>query len=126
MSIKRFLLIPLAIALISACSKDETTSSNYTINYKLKGWYLRDTSIKSDGYIGINFSEEGNYCWKRQIAGKDSSRCEGTFIQNSDTSFLWNGYSVVYYKIDTIDTQNRKLRIRMTTTPASNPLTGSY
>lgn len=114
------------LALLSACSKDETTSSNYPINYKLKGWYLRDTSIKGDGYIGIHFSDDGAYCWKRQIGGKDSSRCDGKFIQTSDTSFLWNGFSVVYYKMDSIDTQNRKLRIRMTTTPPSNPFTGNY
>jgi len=114
------------LILFTSCSKDDDKGPAYTINYRLKGWYLRDAAIKTDGLIGINFSENGNYCWRRQFGVKDSFRCEGTFTQTSDTSFLWNGFSLVNFRIDSIDSQNRKLKIRITTAPPSGPLTGSY
>jgi hypothetical protein len=123
---KQFLLFGiLVLALISACTKDESTAPVYTYKYKLSGWYLRDTAIKTDGLKGINFSN-GNYCWQRQIAGKDSFRCDGTYTQTSDSTLLWNGSFPVNFKITLVDEASKTISVQMVTSPPSNALVGKY
>ncbi|MFY8020311.1 MAG: hypothetical protein ACOVP1_03905 [Bacteroidia bacterium] len=120
------LLLGIAIlGLLSSCTKDEVTTPEYAIKYKLSGWYLRDTAIKTDGLKGIHFND-GNYCWNRQIAGKDSFRCDGTYIQTSDSTFLWNGSFPVNFKVTLLDEASKTISLQVVTSPPSSALIGTY
>ena len=123
---KHFLLSGiLVLGLISACSKDESNAPVYSYKYKLSGWYLRDTAIKTDGLKGINFSN-GDYCWQRQFSGKDSFRCDGTYTQTSDSTLLWNGSFPVNFKITLLDEASKTISVQMVTSPPSSALVGKY
>lgn len=120
-----FLLSFLIIGLISACSKEEDNTPVYSIKYKLNGWYLRDTANKSDGLKGIHFNN-GNYCWNRQFSGKDSFRCDGTYTQTSDSTFLWNGSFPVNFKVTLLDEASKTISLQVVTSPPSSALIGTY
>lgn len=123
---KHFLLSGiLVLGLISACSKDESNAPVYSYKYKLSGWYLRDTAIKTDGLKGINFSN-GDYCWQRQFSGKDSFRCDGTYTQTSDSTLLWNGSFPVNFKVTLLDEASKTISVQMVTSPPSSALVGKY
>jgi hypothetical protein len=123
---KHFLLSGiLVLGLISACSKDESNAPVYSYKYKLSGWYLRDTAIKTDGLKGINFSN-GDYCWQRQFSGKDSFRCDGTYTQTSDSTLLWNGSFPINFKITLLDEASKTISVQMVTSPPSSALVGKY
>jgi hypothetical protein len=120
------LLFGIAIlGLLSACTKDDSSTPEYTIKYKLSGWYLRDTAIKTDGLKGINFNE-GKYCWNRQIASNDSFRCDGNYTQTSDSTFLWNGSFPVNFKVTVLDEASKTISLQVVTSPPSNALIGTY
>ncbi len=123
---KQFLLFGiLVLGLISACTKDESNAPVYSYKYKLNGWYLRDTAIKTDGLKGINFSN-GNYCWQRQFSGKDSFRCDGTYTQTSDSTLLWNGSFPVNFKVTLLDEASKTISLQVVTSPPSSALIGTY
>ena len=123
---KHFLLFGiLVLDLISACSKDASNAPVYSYKYKLSGWYLRDTAIKTDGLKGINFSN-GDYCWQRQFSGKDSFRCDGTYTQTSDSTLLWNGSFPVNFKVTLLDEASKTISVQMVTSPPSSALIGKY
>lgn len=97
-----------------------------SIKYGLSGWYLRDSTIKTNGLKGIHFTDNNEYCWLRVVNGNDSLTCFGTYNQTSDSTLLWNDKFVVNFKITPIDTLPGIYELRVSTTPPSAPLYGPF
>jgi len=124
---KNFVLLFLTLPIFFwSCSKEEQTNENNFIKFKIYGWYLRDTTIKTDGLKGVNFSETGDYCWTSIINSLDSTRCYGTFIQTSDSTLQWSTSGKVEFKLTIIDSTAKLASMQMSTQPPSYPLHGKY
>ena len=119
------LLILYTIIFISSCKKEEV-KNNYPINYRLSGIYVRDSSLTNDGIKALDLRQNGNYCWTRQIAGKDSVFCYGKFIQTSDTSLIWEDNVLVNFTIQTIDSIPKVILLQLNASPAVPALYGFY
>ncbi len=122
---KRLLLLSGLFLFLFSCTKEES-SINYTYTYKLAGTYSRDTAIKSDGHKQLHLRDDGSYCWTRVINGKDSTFCLGKYIQTSDTSMLWEGETVVNFKIIPLDTIAKGMYLELVSSPPAPPLFGYY
>lgn len=123
--LKIFALVLFLTQLILACKKEEQKDT-YSIQYKLSGPYIRDTSIHTDGYRILDLRESGDYCWTRVINGLDSNFCYGKYEQTSDTSLLWDGSVLVTFKITPIDSIPKRISLQLTSGQASSPLYGNH
>lgn len=119
------LLILYTILFISSCKKEEV-KNNYPINFRLSGMYVRDSSLTNDGIRALDLRQNGNYCWTRQIAGKDSIFCYGKFVQTSDTSLIWEDNVLVNFTIQTIDSIPKGIILQLYASPAVPALYGYY
>lgn len=118
-------LLALLIILFTACKKEED-QPKYTIQYRLSGKYYRDTTFTNDGVKILDLRKDGNYCWTRQISGKDSVFCYGKFEQTSDTSLLWEGNDLIYFTVETIDTIAKGIKLQLNASPPVPALYGFY
>lgn len=96
----------------------------YSITHRLYGKYFRDSANTGNGYKMLDLREDGNYCWVRRAAGKDSLYCYGTYVQTSDTSMLWNGTDLIRFKITPIDTIPSGVSLQIFGSPAVPSLYG--
>ncbi|MCG9881799.1 MAG: hypothetical protein MH472_14485 [Bacteroidia bacterium] len=108
-----------------ACQKEETKSP-YSITYKLSGKFFRDSTLTNDGVKVLDLRKDGNYCWTRQISGKDSIFCYGKFVQTSDTSLVWEDNVAVYFTINRIDSIPKGIILQLNASPAVPALYGFY
>jgi hypothetical protein len=118
-------LLALLFILFTACKKEED-QPKYAIQYRLSGKYYRDTTLTNDGVKILDLRKDGNYCWTRQISGKDSVFCYGKFEQTSDTSLLWEGNDLIYSTVETIDTIAKGIKLQLNASPAVPALYGFY
>jgi hypothetical protein len=82
--------------------------------------------LTNDGVKILDLRKDGNYCWTRQISGKDSVFCYGKFEQTSDTSLLWEGNDLIYFTVETIDTIAKGIKLQLNASPAVPALYGFY
>lgn len=115
----------LLFILFTACKKEEN-NPKYNLRYKLSGKYYRDTSLTNDGVKILDLRKDGNYCWTRQISGKDSIFCYGKFEQTSDTSLLWEDNVLIYFTVETIDTIAKGIKLQLNASPVVPALYGFY
>lgn len=123
--IKNLSIFILAILFLFACEK-EIKKPDYPITYKLSGKYFRDSALTNDGVKILDLRTDGNYCWTRQISGKDSVFCYGKYVQTSDTSLLWEDNVLVYFTIQTIDSIPKGIKLQLNASPAVPALYGFY
>lgn len=114
-----------ALMFLLACQKEETKSP-YSITYKLSGKFFRDSTLTNDGVKVLDLRKDGNYCWTRQISGKDSIFCYGKFVQTSDTSLVWEDNVAVYFTINRIDSIPKGIILQLNASPAVPALYGFY
>jgi len=122
---KKLMILSAIAGLFFSCTKEENTIS-YSYKYKLAGTYARDTAIKSDGHKQLHLKEDGSYCWTRVINGKDTTFCLGKYVQTSDTSMLWEGETLINFKIIPLDTIKNGMYLEMVSSPPAPPLFGYY
>ncbi|MDP1726777.1 MAG: hypothetical protein Q8M15_08335 [Bacteroidota bacterium] len=102
---KNLLWIFCLACLFLTCKKEEPVSA--VVNYKLGGTYVRDSAVYPSTYTGLkklNLTPEGNYCWTTVVFGEDSSFCQGTYKQLTDSTLLWENAMTIKFKITPVDT----------------------
>ena len=119
------MILFLGLTILFACEK-KAIEIKYNYNYKLSGVYARDTAIKTNGYKSLNLNQGDNYCWTRVIDGLDSNFCYNKYVQTSDTSLLWEGNTLIYFKITPIDSIPKRIQLQIFETPNMPLLYGFY
>lgn len=123
--LKNIFIFFIGILFIQSCKKEENKAT-YPITYKLSGKYYRDSALTNDGVKVLDLRPNGNYCWTRQISGKDSIFCYGKFVQTSDTSLLWEDNVLVYFNVETIDSIPKGIKLQLNSSPPIPALYGFY
>ncbi len=126
----KLILILCAGVLFSTCKKKEEKVP-IVIHYKLGGIYSRydkdPSTYYPEGIKTLNLTEDGRYCWTRVIDGLDSNFCQGTYLQTSDTSLIWNNEILINLKITPIDSVPNRMMLQLIYNgPPVAPLYGFY
>ncbi|MBC7381596.1 MAG: hypothetical protein H7296_01230 [Bacteroidia bacterium] len=108
--VKKILFVFCLAAVFCTCKKNEPVKP--LINYMLGGFYVRDTNNTNNGLKILNLSNE-NYCWTTVIFGNDSSFCNGTWKQTSDSTLLWNNGTVIHFIITRVDSIPKGINLQI-------------